>query len=227
MKVKFGAIVTEGRGKLGGHVFTRNPYADVMRTKVSPCQPSSSFQQVVKARLTAAAQAWRGFSDPVRKGFESLAQNVSRTNIFGDSAKLSGFALFVRLQRELSEIGVAVLTAAPAMPTMEAVTALALASVAATPTWALTGSASGTPTAFTLVVQATVQVSKGVAFVGSKFRTLAHQTGNAAITYDGHLTYPARFGTIVAGNRIYARAKLVHTATGFSSGWVSCSGDAT
>jgi hypothetical protein len=223
MQVKFGAIIVDGSGKVGGHVITRNHYGKAMRTKVTPAQPHSSAQQIVKARMTAAAQAWRGLNSGVREAFASLAANVSRTNAFGDVSRLSGFALFMRLNRNLSEAGGSPLTTCPVQPVSQSVLTLTLAAAAGTPNVTLGGTASDTPTAFTLIMQFTPQISAGIAYANSKFRTLAHQVGAATITYDGTTSYPAKFGTLVAGNKIFARAKLVHTTSGFSSGWVQVS----
>jgi hypothetical protein len=223
MKVKYGAIVTEGRGKIGGHVATRNRYANVFRTKTSPCQPASSYQQLVKARMIAAAQAWRAFSDTVRAGFEALADQVSATNVFGDSIKYTGFALFCRLARELSEIGGSALTAAPAIPAMSSILSLALTAETGPVLLSLAYTPTPVPTGFTMVVQAAPQVSQGIAFIGGKYRTLATVAAASASPYVATTTYPARFGDPVNGNKIFFRAKLVHTASGFASGWMQCS----
>jgi len=42
MKTLFGAIVVDGRGKLGGHVASKNRHGSYFRTKVSPSQTSKS-----------------------------------------------------------------------------------------------------------------------------------------------------------------------------------------
>lgn len=223
MKVKFGAIVTEARGKIGGHVFTRNTYANVMRTKVSPIQPRSSSQQVVKSSMTTAAQAWRGLADAARASFESLAQSVTRTNIFGDQSRLGGFALFVRLTREIFEVAGTPLTTAPAMPTMSSVTSLTLTVTGGTPLFSLAHAPTPIPAGFSMVIQATPQMSQGIMYAQSKFRTLAVVPAAGATPYVGTATYPAKFGTLVATNRIFVRAKLVHKLTGFSSGWFQTS----
>ena len=223
MKVKFGAIVTEGRGKVGGHVFTRNPYANVLRTKKSPCQPNTTSQQLMKSRLTKAAQTWRGIGDAGRQGFESLAQNVSRTNVFGDSAKLSGFALFVRLNREIAEIGGTAITVAPAMPTMSSVTTLSLSAIVLADTFNITYAPTPVPTGFIMVIQASPQQSPGISFIGSKMRTLDVATEGEATPYYSNGIYSAKFGTLIATNRIFVRAKLVHVLTGFSSSWMQAS----
>jgi hypothetical protein len=47
MKMKFGAIVTEGRGKIGGHVASKNKSGAYLRTKVTPVNRQSVAQSNV------------------------------------------------------------------------------------------------------------------------------------------------------------------------------------
>ena len=53
MKIKFGAIVVDGRNKIGGHVMSKNRAGAYMRTKVSPVNPRSLDQMSVRSRLSA------------------------------------------------------------------------------------------------------------------------------------------------------------------------------
>src|SRR3546814_3353017 len=48
-KVKFGALMTDARGKLGGHVFSKNRAGSYLRTKVTPVNQQTSYQTSVRA----------------------------------------------------------------------------------------------------------------------------------------------------------------------------------
>ena len=39
MKIKFGSEVVDGRGKIGGHVYSKNKGGAYKRTKVTPSNP--------------------------------------------------------------------------------------------------------------------------------------------------------------------------------------------
>jgi len=67
MKTLFGAIVVDGRGKLGGHVASKKQACSYFRTKVSPSQPASQYSANVRARFTTISQAWRGLLEASRK----------------------------------------------------------------------------------------------------------------------------------------------------------------
>jgi len=47
MKMKFGAIVVDGRGKIGGHVASKNRGGAYLRTKVTPSNPQTGYQAAV------------------------------------------------------------------------------------------------------------------------------------------------------------------------------------
>jgi len=62
MKTLFGAIVVDGRGKLGGHVASKNRHGSYFRTKVSPSQPASQYSANVRAALLQSLRHGEGFS---------------------------------------------------------------------------------------------------------------------------------------------------------------------
>ena len=61
-KIKLSAIVSEMRGKLNGSVFSKNRGGAYIRTKVTPVNPQSLAQGLVRATLTNLSQAWRGLT---------------------------------------------------------------------------------------------------------------------------------------------------------------------
>lgn len=223
MLVKFGALIAEGRGKISGNVFSKNTYGSIVRNKVTPINPASTYQQNIRSNMTAIAQGWRGLTDAARAAFNALATQVSRTNIFGDAVKLTGFNLFGRLCREINEVAGTQLTAAPAIPTMSAVTSLTLTGAAGSAALSLAYVPTPVPTGFSMVIQATPQMSAGISYVESSFRTIAVAAAAAATPYNLLSVYVARFGTLVAANRVFVRCKLVHKASGFSSVWYKTS----
>lgn len=217
MLVKFGSIVTDGRGSVGGHTLSRNTYGAIMRTKVTPVNRATTAQQNVRSSFTAIAQMWRGLTDAQRAAWASLAQEVSRTNIFGDSVSLTAFNLFVRLNRNIAAISGTLISAAPALPTMSALTTLSVTATAGTPSLSVVFAPTPVPTGFKMVIQATPQVSAGISFVKSEFRQMTVVNAAGTSPQDCLSAYNTLFGTLVAAKRIFVQAKLTHIASGFDS----------
>lgn len=101
MKVKFGSIITEGSGKIGGHVASKNRSGAYLRTKTTPVNPSSVFQQNARGILGALSTAWSGLSAAQRESFNNAVQQFAKTDIFGDIKNPSGINLFVKLNTNL------------------------------------------------------------------------------------------------------------------------------
>ena len=97
MKVKFGAIVVDGRGKIGGHVASKNRGGAYFRTKVTPTNPNSTAQAGVRNRMTSLAQGWRGLSASARLSWNNAVGDFAKTDIFGDIKQPSGINLFPTL----------------------------------------------------------------------------------------------------------------------------------
>lgn len=223
MKMKFGAIVTDGRGKIGGHVASKNRSGAYLRTKVTPINRQSSYQQAIRARLTAISQAFRGLTAAQVLAWNSAVADFKKNNIFGDSVQLSGAQLYQRLNNNLSVIGQSLLTQPP-LPV----------SVANMGTLTLTG-AKGTPAlslAFTTAIAvgesvklyATAGVSNGKKFVKSEYRLIDILTSADTTPANILAAYTAKFGAMpVAGMQIFVKAVNVSNTTGIEGQSVSAS----
>jgi hypothetical protein len=215
--IKFGIVVAEARGKLNGGVFSKGAAGNVLRTKVTPVNPASSAQQGVRSGLTAIAQAWRGLTVAQRAGWKALATQVTTSNIFGDNVTLSGLAMSGRVNRNRQAIAQVILADAPALPTLSALTALSVTATAGTPTLSVVYAPTPVPTGHTMVLRFTPQMSAGRSFVKGKFVQLAIVAAAAATPYNALAVYTARFGTLVAGQRITVSAHYIHIASGFAT----------
>src|SRR3972149_5825724 len=83
MKIKFGSILTDGRGKLGGQVYARNRSGAYVRNKVTPNNPQSGFQSTARARLAGFSEGWRGLTQAQRDAWNAAGPDFPKTNQFG------------------------------------------------------------------------------------------------------------------------------------------------
>lgn len=212
-KLLFTAIVADMRNKLNGTVFSKNRYGAYARTKVTPVNPQTAAQAAVRNRLSSQSQAWRGLTQSQRNAWQAAASNFPFTDIFGNSKVLSGQALFVKLNANIVNAGGLVLTDPPApvgIPEL-ILTSVTPASGAGTMDLVFNGP---TPASMILIVQATPQVSPGKSFVKNLFRQVSTYVAATASPLDLHSVYVARFGSLVAGQKIFVRAYFIDVATG-------------
>ena len=215
MKTKFGSIVVDGRNKLGGHVYSKNRSGSYVRTKVTPVNPQSSAQQLVRGRFGAASQAWRGLSEANRQSWIDAAPDFPVFDIFGDSKQLSGSQLYNKLNLNLAQAGQSAIAAAPAPTSIDSLISMALAGAAGTPALTITAGIAAVPTGMTAIVFATPQYGPGRYFVKNRFRYLTTIAAAGSLSGASILTpYNALFGTLVAATKISVSVFLVVNATG-------------
>lgn len=214
MKIKFGAMVVAGSGKLGGHVAARNKAGAYFRTKVTPVNPNTSYQANARARMTVLSQGWRGLTDAQRTAWNGAVQDYASTDIFGDLKNPSGFNLFQKLNNNLVNIGESSLLLPPTPQEVQGFTAVSLAVVTGTPAVTLTFAPAIAATE-KIKMFATAPLSPGISFVKSEFRQVAildsTDTSPAVITTE----YIAKYGSVGAtGQKIFVKLVPVSVASG-------------
>jgi hypothetical protein len=214
MKLKFGAIVTEGRGKIGGHVASKNRSGAYLRTKVTPVNPQSASQLSVRSRFSDLSSAWRGLTADQRAAWNAAVSDYAKTDIFGDIKNPTGAQLYQRLNNNLINVGEAAIStplAPAAIPNMETIE---LAAAAGAGTMTLTY-APAIPATMAFLVRATPAVSAGISFVKSEYRQITSIVTADASPYNLAAEYEAKFGSIgPAASKIFLQVVPIVLATG-------------
>lgn len=208
-KIKFGALMTDARGKLGGHVFSKNRGGAYLRTKVTPSNPQTEDQQANRSLLGYLAQQWSTLTEPQRASWNNAVGDWKSTNIFGDSVNPSGKSLFTSLNKNLLNVGGTLMTDAPAKVQM-AILGLSgfvvdISSSTITPQF------SGVITGFDVVISATAPLTQGTSFVKNRLRSIYKAAAASIDEEDIYTAYVAKFGEPVAGQNIHFEMKLVAT----------------
>ena len=209
--IKYGHLISEGRGSLNGTVFSRNSAGAYMRAKVSPAQPRTARQQQVRQQLSAASAAWRSLTEDQRKAWIAAAAEANRINVFGDNMPLTGHQLFVRLARNAQEAGVPILTDPPQIQATTGLTTLTLTAASSPATLSLDFTPSPLGTDVKLLVDATDTLSPGISYAGGKYRRIMVSAAAATSPLDILSAWQAKFGTLVAGQKIFVRVSAVDT----------------
>jgi hypothetical protein len=214
MKMKFGAIVTDGRGKIGGHVASKNRGGAYLRTKVTPANGKTVAQNAVRAIFTTLAQAWRGLTEGQRQAWNAAVTNFSRTNIFGDLINPSGINLFQRLNNNLLSISEGMISEPPLPSEVGACVIQGISVVTSDDPFELTLS-NAVPAGTNVKVFATAPMSAGKSFVKSEYRQICVLSPKPAVIVDIIDAYLEKFGsTGSAGQKIFVKILPINTTTG-------------
>lgn len=103
--IKWGMMVVDGRGKLGGHVLTKSRNGATVRTKVTPVNPQTSYQQANRAIFGQLSSNWTGLTEAQRQAWNEAVQEWQKTNIFGDLKSPAGRDLYISLNRNIIQAG--------------------------------------------------------------------------------------------------------------------------
>lgn len=230
MKIQWGMMMTDGRGKLGGQVASKNRAGAYVRTKVTPSNPQTQSQSVVRSVLAILSKRWSGaLTEGQRMAWieASASGQWDKTDVFGNSRKPSGFNLFVGMNSLQYSVGASELTTPP--PKVEFLVGKSLIlDVSAESTGVvqalfeleLGNSAPGTR----IQIQATGPVSCGKNYVKNLFRDISFQPISAANSpMDLSEAYQNKFGSLAGneGKQIFIRVRQV--VAGQTTPWMSAS----
>tara|TARA_R110000868_G_scaffold8547_2_gene44153 strand:+ start:398 stop:1081 length:684 start_codon:yes stop_codon:yes gene_type:complete len=113
MKIKYGSLVVDGSGKIGGHVASKGRAGSVLRTKVTGINPQSSAQNKSRALLGSLSTGWSNLTEGQRDSWNGAVKDYATTDIFGDIKTPSGFNLYVKLNANLIASGQTAIDIAP------------------------------------------------------------------------------------------------------------------
>ena len=117
-KILTGGGVSAIRGSIGGSVFSVNANGSYVRNRGNVANRNTESQQLVRARLSAVAMAWRNLTEAQRQQWVTLALEYTYTDNLGISSKLTGFQLFQKFNQSLNQAGLATLSNAPILQTL-------------------------------------------------------------------------------------------------------------
>jgi hypothetical protein len=214
MKCKFGAIVVDGRNKIGGHVASKNRAGSYFRTKVTPTNPGTTYQVNARNRLAGLSSAWRALTANERTAWNAVVADFARTDIFGDLKHPSGFNLHQKLNNNLLNSGESVITAPPLPQAVNAFSSFSIAADFNAQTFTLTF-APVVDDNHKVLIWATPSLSQGISFVKSEYRNICAISQFHYSPLSMETLYIARFGAIGAENtKIFAKLVQVNMTTG-------------
>lgn len=117
--IQFGGGVLDARGSIGGQTFSRNRFGNYMRARITPVNPQSTRQNLVRTAIQSLAQAWSNTLTALqRAAWDLYASNIVRTNALGAQIKLTGFNHFIRSNTAILQGGGVVVPAGPTVMTL-------------------------------------------------------------------------------------------------------------
>lgn len=206
-KCKFGMMMTDARGKLGGHVFTKNRAGAIIRTKVTPSNARTERQMFIRNALSAISANWSPLTQSQRDGFDGAVEQWQGTNIFGDIVNPTGKTLFTKLNLNLVNSVQTQITAVPEKKVLPNFQVISVTHDGAE----ILATVSGNAVGFKIVVSATAPQSQGTSFYKGKYRQIGVIAGSVATDFDLTALYEAKFGLIASDANVSFQFIIVLT----------------
>ena len=103
-------------GKSGTTVSIHTAFGQAERQLAVPKNPRTPAQQRVRVTLGSVASRWRGLTDLQRSAWTAQASNTSSQPRLGQSGRLSGCQLFIKINCTLAAAGMAQVVEPPGRP---------------------------------------------------------------------------------------------------------------
>ncbi len=216
-KVKFGAIVTDLRNKVGGHVYSKNRYGAYTRSYKTTLTSNTPAQIVAKSRLSSISATWKTLTDDQRTAWNNAVSNFRHTDVFGSIINPSGFDLYIRLNCNLDQVGVALLSLPPVPAEILTLTNVSITADGTAPLVALVFGSSPVPAGYAIVLSATNNISPGISYVKNLVRGIAVLDAGTTSIYDATTAYLAKYSSITNGYRLSVSLVTVNKSTGQKS----------
>lgn len=212
-------MMVDARGKLGGQVFTKSRQGATVRTKVTPSNPQSQRQGLVRGVFASFSRSWNTITEAQRETWQSASQQFKRTNIFGDQVALSGKNLYISVNSNLTNVGESPITSAPTLSDVISIASFGLKITTLYSFINLDISYTGVESASqVLVVEATRPNSPGRNNFSGQYRQITSFPSDdpldPALLWDA---YVDKFGLPAVGSKVSFRIYVVNKQNGFAS----------
>lgn len=209
--IKWGMMVVDGRGKLGGHVLTKSRNGASVRTKVTPTNPQTSYQQANRAIFGQLSSSWTGLTEAQRQAWNGAVKEFEKTNIFGDLKAPAGRDLYISLNRNILQAGG---TEIAIPPTKEGIKPNAIIDLSfdAVNDEILIELSLAPEANEVAMVYFTAPMSPGRYNFSGAYRSFQFfQTEEISIPF---ATYEGRFGSLQAGKALGLKVVIINKVTG-------------
>lgn len=220
-QVKYGALITELKGKVGGTVFQGGPGGPVCKN-IDAIRDSAKLTKADAGRvintlpLTAqVAGFWRTLTDAQRASWATGAVNFPAFNKFGVAYTPSAYQVFMTLNFQVYQLTGAILYSCPVPITVNDPPTFSIAQPDLTSldvTWA-----GGIQTDCTIRVDATQPMAAGRKPKDSFFKCIAEWPDSTTSPEDLFPGYANVYGSFPIGAKIYFRFTSISNTTGQKS----------
>jgi hypothetical protein len=206
-------------GKRGTTVSIHTAFGQAERQLTVPKNPRTPAQQRVRVTLGSIASRWRGLTDSQRAAWTALANDIHSQPRLGQSGRLWGCQLFIKINCTLAAVGMEQVVEPPERATFATNPVGALSITNSGGTIALKLAVPSAP-AHCVMVLGTAPCSAGISRP-RRFTLLGALPASKAGMSDITDLYVAKYGVPPVGSRVFIRTRQT------TEGWEDLQKDTT
>lgn len=220
-RLKFGSIITDTRGSIGGQTIKWTRAGMVIQQKATPTRRLTARASVVRNSFANYTRRWWNELDSTqRDDWRALAAANPRPDIWGEEFPLTGLALYVGVNQLLKQAGLSPTDTAPSDQTVTA-PLTSSATVTAPSSASLTFTATPVPTDHRAILYATPPLSPGVENPAGKFQFIAASGAGQTSPWDIGSVLLARLGSFPTDRKVFFSLHFLNSDNGALSSGVS------
>lgn len=201
MLVQLGPLISDAAGSFAGCTIQRGPLGHTVRKRPLPTLRRNAFTNPRRELLQFLSRNWAGLTAGERTAWQTAADALTWTNKFGTVIRGLGYWLYIRCNQYRNINGQALITVAPAVGAVTAITGLASASNVAGGTMTVSWTSGNVNAAETWEVYATRAVSIGRTGPRSQSRFITTIAAGTASGVSISVAWKTKFGAALPTSR--------------------------
>ena len=214
--IQYSNFVSDMSGKLNGSVHASNRGGQYTRTKITPRNPATPYQQAARNSMGQLAKDWGSLlTDAQRAAWSAYGATSPVISPFGNPKPLAGNTAFTSVNRIVLQAGGTMLLDPPVSKAITGLTSLTLTANHTGPVLTVTFAPTPLSSPEGIYLFATPAFSPGISNSTTMLRFLNYYSAASSVL-DIESDWVARFGTFPAsaGQRIAILAQVVNNTTG-------------
>jgi hypothetical protein len=220
--IKFGAIITDARGKLNGNQLSRNRAGSILQGKCQQRKGGTQLQTQFSSIFSTVARYWRSLTEVEQTANNTASSAYPYTDKYGDTRYYTGYQLLLRSNLNRAVSGLAPINEVPGTPPAGYLLTSFTSEFIVTPGISTDGNISwstpgGFPTDYLAQIFIGNQVSAGVNnYTGS---TIFVESIDAGLgTYDFFSASLPQLLSYQVGNVVFIFLYVIHAPSGIQVG---------
>lgn len=205
MLTKFGAIITDGRGKVGSFYIGRNHYGTFLAEWTVPANPQTFLQQLRRSAQAFLSNNWQNLSDSQQREWIAETASYPKTNSIGNVYTLTGQTLYISLNLNLWQIGQGFIDAPVTKRVPGGLGTFTIAVDKVGVKFDITPVIPFVDAAAFYIVFATTGLSTGIFVVTTKYRAFDAITPDGSAAYDLGVDYWTAFPFTNIGDKVFCK----------------------